>query len=178
MRVHRWATAGAVAVAVLVGGLAVSLPAGADPGLNGTYRLEYDGAKRMIAGSPSPIANTSATYSFTTRCAGEGCNVDGVLLNATDTEAVSAHNPDITMQFVDGSWQLSLPYDSPCEGGGERNQMLSWVLTPQPGSDALTGTRTVSTVGNSCPGDEPGPLSQPITATRVGTAAPGVLPTR
>src|SRR4051812_47738150 len=178
MGVHRWPARAAAAAAVLVGGLAVSptAPAGADPALDGTYRLDFDGAQRTIAGGPSPIANTYATYSFTSPCTGDGCTADGVLLSSTDTEAVSAQNPDITLQFVNGAWQLSLPYDSPCEGGGERNQLLSWVLTPQSGTDVLAGTRTVATVGNACAGDEPGPLSQPLTATRVGTAAPGVLP--
>jgi hypothetical protein len=34
----------------------------------------------------------------------------------------------------------------------------------------------VATVGGSCPGDAPGPLSQTMTATRVGKPAPGILP--
>jgi serine/threonine-protein kinase len=167
----------ALATAIVAWGFASTASAfGADPVLEGTYRLDFDGAHRIINGGPSPTADTSATYSFTPSCTGDGCVVNGVLLSSTDIEAVSAHNPDVTLRFVDGVWQLSLPYDSPCEEGGERNQLLFWSLTPQGGTDVLSGTRTVATIGHSCAGDAPGPLSQPMTATRVGKAAPGVLP--
>ena len=91
---------------------------GADPGLDGTYRFDFDGARQTINGAASPTVNTTARYSFTSSCAGDGCVVNGVLLNSTDTEAVSAHNPNLTLQFADGVWQMSLPYDSPCEEGG------------------------------------------------------------
>jgi hypothetical protein len=144
--------------------------------LDGTYRLDFDGANRTISGAPSATPNTSATYSFTSSCGADGCVAYATLLNTNDTEAVSAHNPDLTLNFADGAWHLSLPYDSPCEVGGSRNQLLSWSLTPQGGSDVLSGNRTVATVGGSCPGDDAGAMSQPITATRVGTAAPGALP--
>src|SRR5581483_4438698 len=162
---------------VLVGFVVASVtPAHADPALNGTYRLDFDGAHRTINGVPRPTPNTSATYTFTSSCTDNGCVAYATMLNSTDTEAVSAHNPDLTVQFTDGSWTVSLPYDSPCEGSGERNQLLNWTLTPQPGADTLTGSRIVANVGNSCPGDEPGPLAQPMTATRVGEPAPGILP--
>lgn len=148
----------------------------ADPVLDGTYRLDFDGANRTLNGAASPTTNTSATYSFTSSCGGDGCVAHAILLSANDTEAVSAHNPDLTLQFLDGAWQLSLPYDSPCEEGGSRNQLLTWSLTPQGGADVLSGFRIVATVGNACAGDAPGPLAQPMTATRVGKPAPGVLP--
>ncbi|MFZ0835674.1 MAG: hypothetical protein WAM92_21890 [Mycobacterium sp.] len=147
----------------------------ADPVLDGTYRLDFDGANRMINGAPSPTTNTSATYSFTSSCAPAACVTRAVLLNTTDTEAVSAHNPDLSLEFVDGTWQLSLPYDTACEDGSTRNQLLTWSLTPAAGADTLKGSRTVATLV-PCPGDEPGPLSQAMTANRVGSAAPGVLP--
>ncbi|MDT5093897.1 MAG: serine/threonine protein kinase, bacterial [Mycobacterium sp.] len=162
----------------LIGALAcvAQAQAHADPPvLHGTYRLDFDGASRTINGVASPAANTSATYTFNSSCAEEGCTASAVLLNATDKEAVSAHNPDLTLEFVDGAWKLSLPYDSQCEEVGERNQLLTWSLTPQ-GSDVLTGYRIVATPGQACKGDDVGPLSQPMTATRVGTTAPGVLP--
>lgn len=169
----------AALVAMILGSLtfaSIAPARGADPVLTGTYRLDFDGAHRMIDGAPSPTADTSAKYSFISSCADNGCVARAVLLSSTDTEAVSAHNPDLTLQFVDGSWQLSLPYDSPCEEGGERNQLLTWSLSPQGAADVLSGSRTVATSGNSCAGDAPGPLSQPMTATRVGKEAPGVLP--
>jgi serine/threonine-protein kinase len=169
----------AMVTALLLGALASAPSAHAeDPVLDGTYRLDFDGAHRMINGAASPTANTSATYSFTSSCGDSGCVADAVLLSATDTEPVSAHNPNLKLQFTDGSWQLSVPYDSTCAigGGGDRNQLLSWSLIPQGGNDVLSGTRTVATVGGSCPGDAPGPLSQAMTATRVGKPAPGILP--
>ncbi len=170
---------GAISASLIFGGFALASMApafGADPGLDGTYRLDFHGAQRTINGAASPTVDTTATYSFTSSCTGDSCVVHAVLLNTTDTEAVSAHNPDLTLQFVEGVWQLSLPYDSPCEEGGDRNQLLTWSLTPQGGSDTLTGTRTVATIGHSCIGDEAGPLSQPVTATRTGKPAPGILP--
>jgi serine/threonine-protein kinase len=169
----------AMVTALLLGALASAPSAHAeDPVLDGTYRLDFDGAHRMINGAASPTANTSATYSFTSSCGDSGCVADAVLLSATDTEPVSAHNPNLKLQFTDGSWQLSVPYDSTCAigGGGDRNQLLSWSLIPQGGNDVLSGTRTVATVGGSCPGDAPGPLSQAMTATRIGKPAPGILP--
>ena len=169
----------ALAAVAFVGAVAAVPSARADdPVLNGTYRLDFDGAHRMINGAASPTANTSATYSFISSCGDGGCAADAVLLSTTDTEPVSAHNPDLKLHFTDGSWQVSLPYDSTCAlgGGGERNQLLSWSLTPQGGNDVLSGTRTVATVGGSCPGDDLGPLSQAMTATRVGKPAPGILP--
>lgn len=169
----------AISVVVIVGGFAFAStsPAyGEDPRLDGTYRLDFDGARQTYNGGSLPTADTSSTYSFTSSCTGDGCVANGVLLSSTDREAVSAHNPTVTLQFVDGTWQMSLPYDSPCEQGGSRNQLLTWSLTPQRGSDVLSGTRTVATTGHSCGGDATGSLSQAMTATRVGNAAPGVLP--
>ena len=148
----------------------------ADPVLNGTYRLDFDGQHRTINGAASPTANSSATYTFTSSCAESGCIARAILLSSNDLEPVSAHNPDLTLQFTDGAWQLSLPYDSPCEDGATRNQLLTWSLTPQAGTDVLSGFRIVATTGGSCAGDQVGPLAQPMTATRVGSAAPGVLP--
>jgi serine/threonine-protein kinase len=177
MQVRQLASRAALAATVVVGGLGVAPSAyGADPALDGTYRFDFDGAHQTYNGGLVPAANTSATYTFSTSCAGEGCIARGVLLNTTDKEAVSAHNPDVTLQFVNGAWQLSLPYDSPCPEGDERNQLLSWSLTPQGGNDVLSGSRTVATVGHACSGDAAGSMSQPMTATRVGSAAPGLLP--
>lgn len=177
MQVRQLTSSAALAAAVTVGGLAVAPSAsGADPVLDGTYRFDYDGAHQTYNGGTVPAANTSTTYSFTSSCADEGCIARGVLLNTTDKEAVSDHNPDVTLQFVDGAWQLSLPYDSPCPEGDERNQLLTWSLTPQGGNDVLSGSRTVATIGHACAGDAAGTMSQPMTATRVGSPAPGVLP--
>ena len=144
--------------------------------LDGTYRFDFHGAQQTLNGGSFPTADTTATYSFTSSCADDGCVAHGVLLSSTDREPVSAHNPDVTLKFIDGGWQMSLPYDSPCEEGDPRNQLLTWSLTPQRGNDVLTGTRTVATIGHSCAGDASGSLSQVMTATRVGTSAPGVLP--
>ncbi|MDT5009922.1 MAG: hypothetical protein QOH57_1539 [Mycobacterium sp.] len=167
----------ATALAVFAGFvIASAAPAQADPALEGTYKVVFDGAHRTIDGKPNPIADTSTTYTFTSSCAEDGCTARGVLLNSTDREAVSAHNPDVTLQFLDGAWQLSLPYDSQCEEVGERNQLLTWSLTPQAGADVLTGFRVVATPGRACKGDDTGPLAQPMTATRVGDRAPGILP--
>jgi hypothetical protein len=160
----------------LVGGFALAslAPAHADATLQGTYRVDFDGAHRTIAGAARPVADTSATYSITSSCGEDGCIARATLLNTTDQEAVSAHNPDLTLQFADGAWKLSLPYDSQCEGVGERNQLLTWSLTPA-GGDALTGYRIVANIGHACAGDEVGPFSQPMSVTRVGQQAPGVL---
>jgi hypothetical protein len=169
----------AIAAAALAAGVALTsvTPAYAEPLLNGTYRVDFVGAQRTINGAPNPTTDTSATYTVASSCGDDGCVAQAVLLNTTDKEPVSAHNPDLRLKFADGAWQLSLPYDSRCGvfGDGERNQLLTWSLTPQNGTDALSGYRIVATVGASCPGDEPGPLSQPMTATRVGNAAPGIL---
>jgi len=166
--------------AVLVGfALASIAPAHAtDPVLDGTYRFDFHGAQQTYNGGPMPTGDTTSTYSFTSSCTGDDCVANGVLLSSTDREAVSAHNPDVTLRFVDGAWQMSLPYDSLCQEGDSRNQLLTWSLTPQGGNDVLAGTRTVATVGHACAGDATGTLSQAMTATRVGSAAPGVEPIR
>jgi serine/threonine protein kinase, bacterial len=177
MQVRQLTWGAALAAAVVAGGPAAAPSAyAADPVLDGTYRFDFDGAHQTYNGGSVPAANTSTTYSFSSSCAGESCIARGVLLNTTDKEAVSAHNPDVTLQFVDGVWQLSLPYDSPCPEGDERNQLLTWSLTPQAGNDVLSGSRTVATIGHSCAGDATGSMSQPMTATRIGSTAPGVLP--
>jgi hypothetical protein len=156
--------------------LASAAPAhGADPVLDGTYRFDFHGAQQTYNGGSLPTGDSTSTYSFVSSCAGDGCVASGVLLSSTDREAVSAHNPDVTLRFVDGAWQMALPYDSPCDGGDTRNQLLTWSLVPQGGNDVLSGSRTVAT-SHSCVGDATGTLSQVMTATRVGGAAPGVLP--
>lgn len=177
MHLEQLTSSAALAAVVVIGGLAVApLAYGADPALDGTYRFDFHGAQQTLSGGSLPTADTTATYSFSSSCADDGCVARGVLLSSTDREPVSAHNPDVTLRFIDGAWQMSLPYDSPCEEGDSRNQLLTWSLTPQGGNDVLTGTRTVATIGHSCAGDAGGSLSQVMTATRVGTAAPGVLP--
>ena len=172
-----WAS-GLAAGAVLVGfALASMAPAHAtDPVLDGTYRFDFHGAQQTYNGGPSPTGDTTSTYSFTSSCTGDDCVANGVLLSSTDREAVSAHNPDVTLRFKDGAWQMSLPYDSFCGEDELRNQLLTWSLTPQGGNDVLVGTRTVATIGDACAGDATGTLSQAMTATRVGGAAPGVEP--
>jgi hypothetical protein len=168
----------ATVLAALASGFACAsmAPAHADPTFHGTYRLDFDGAQLTIDGKARPVPNTSATYTVNSSCAEDGCSANAVLLNTTDKEAVSAHNPDLTLQFAEGAWKLSLPYDSICEEGGERNQLLTWSLTPQAGPDVLTGYRIVANTGHACVGDEPGPFAQPMTATRVGQPAPGIPP--
>jgi hypothetical protein len=169
----------AIAATALAGGLTLAsmAPAHAEPLLQGTYRFDFVGAQRTINGAPNPTVDTSARYSVTSSCTDDGCIARAILLSTNDTEAVSAHNPDLTLHFADGAWQLSLPYDSRCGvfGDSERNQLLTWSLTPQGGTDTLTGYRIVATVGASCPGDETGPLSQPMTATKVDKPAPGIV---
>jgi hypothetical protein len=170
-----------ISAAAVLGGFALAsiAPAhGADPTLDGTYRFDFHGAQQTYNGGPSPTGDTTSTYSFTSSCTGDGCVAKGVLLSSTDREAVSAHNPDVTLRFQDGAWQMSLPYDSFCGEDELRNQLLTWSLTPQGGNDVLVGTRTVATIGHSCAGDATGTLSQSMTATRVGSAAPGVEPIR
>ena len=177
MRLGGLTPTAALSAAVVAGALGLAPSAyGADPALDGTYRFDFHGAQQTLNGGSVPTADTTATYSFISSCTDNGCIARGVLLNSTDREPVSAHNPDVTLNFVDGAWQMSLPYDSPCEEGDSRNQLLTWSLTPQGGNDVLSGTRTVATIGHSCAGDAAGSLSQVMTATRVGSAAPGVAP--
>lgn len=180
----RSTSAAGLLAAAVVGTFALAsiAPAhGTDPALDGTYRFDFHGAQQTYNGGPLSTGDTTSTYSFVSSCADDGCVAKGVLLNSTDKEAVSAHNPDVTLRFADGAWQMSLPYDSPCylgdsDAADSRNQLLTWSLTPQGGNDVLVGTRTVATIGRSCVGDSTGTLSQAMTATRVGTPAPGIAP--
>jgi len=154
------------ASALVVGGLGLASAApvqAADQYLDGVYRIDFNGARQMYNTIVAPTADTSATYRFSTTCAGEPCVAAGALLSSSQ-EAVIAR-PSVTLYWVGLAWRLEENVDTPCpDGAGTRSQKLMWALTPTPGSDVIAGQASVKTT-SMCRGDARGVIVQTLLAT-------------
>jgi hypothetical protein len=167
---------------------ATSTPAPPAAVLDGTYRLDYDGAKVTANGAPTPQPNTTFWYAFRSSCGSTGCVATETRLD--DKNHQVAFTPATTstpatkrvLRFVGGHWQaapvrgqLSAPQCLGANGtvvAGEDTQTETWSLTPGP-DGTLRGVETDTFITNNC-GFQGGVWQTPIVATRVGDVPAGV----
>jgi serine/threonine protein kinase, bacterial len=106
MRVrHR--LAGIVAAVVLAGagcGHGQETPKSSPPTavLDGTYRLDQDGAKVTTNGAPSPVSNATFWYAFRSSCGSTGCAATGTRLDDNNHQVAFTPATTTVMHFVGG----------------------------------------------------------------------------
>jgi serine/threonine protein kinase, bacterial len=182
------AAAAAVVVLTVIGYIIdqkISAPATstAGPVLDGTYRMEFDWAKRTRNGTPDPATNTSnAWWAFRSSCSRTACVATGTKLDDHNQEV--AHKPADTddLHFVDGHWQ-SAPHQRQvprqrCLGAdgkviaGAETEAFTWSLEPEP-DGTLRGVQAETVLTNECAGQ--GTVVQtPFVLTRTGDVPPHV----
>ena len=144
-----------------------SAPQGGGSVLDGTYRFDFDVAKRTQLGAPSPRREPlTARWAIRSHCADTGCTAAATRLNNDG----SAAGTRTTLDFLGGKWVMVHGEDSKCNAGGQPARVLgTWVLEPQP-DGKLTGMWTEITTGQDCPWV----VQMPVTLTREGDVAASV----
>jgi serine/threonine protein kinase, bacterial len=156
----------------------------AGPALEGTFRIEFDAAKRTFNGAPSPLPNTGniAWWAFRSSCLSTGCVATGTELDPNNHQV--ALNPPHTavLHFVGAHWQRDpaqtheqyprcLGADGKVVAGADTD-VVTWSLEPQP-DGTLRGVATETGLTNEC--DGAGNVWQtPVVATRIEDVPPGM----
>jgi hypothetical protein len=191
-RNHRLGMLVGAAVVVLVAAVAITGYLLTRPGkstaptavLDGTFRLDFDGAKMTLNGAPNPGSNGTSWYVFRSSCGSTGCAATGTRLDDKNHQLAFTPAATTVMHFVDGRWQKVPVRDQnpepacfppagngpPLPGADTAVMTLSWQ--PQP-DGTLRGLKTQTIVSNEC-GYEGTVWQTPMVATRIGDAPPGI----
>jgi hypothetical protein len=152
--------------------------------LDGTYRLDQDGAKVTTNGAPlaTPMENVTLWYAFRSSCGSAVCAATGTRLDNNNHQVAFTPAATTDMRFVGGHWQ-KVPVriqhrEQQCLGAngtvvaGEETQMVTVSWDPQP-DGTLRGVKTETVVTNEC-GQQGLVWQYQMVATRVGDVPPGV----
>jgi hypothetical protein len=135
------------------------------PVADGTYRFDYDYNARTLNGAPwnpQPDARTP-TWALRSACADKGCV-------ATASELANG-GVAVIFDFMDGRWvAINKTADNTCTDGTTAPTFEMWSLEPHP-DGTLSGIMSDVLFGGSCPEV----VRTPVTLTRTGDAAPGVV---
>jgi serine/threonine-protein kinase len=157
---------------------ATPAPPVAGPVLDGTYRLDYDNAKRTINGAPTANRSTDTHWwAFRSMCAPTGCVAAGAEL--TDENQQEPAGDANVLHFADGHWQdtptiLAPEQCPPSTGTGTYNSTISWTWEPQP-DGTLHGVRVKTVLPDPCGEPETLIVRTPFVATRTGDVPPAVV---
>jgi serine/threonine protein kinase, bacterial len=155
----------------------------AGPLLLGTYRMDYDWAKRTKNGSLDSSTDTSkAWWAFRSWCRPTGCVATGTKLDDHDPRVARTPADTDELHFVDGHWQAA-PVQGEiqqqrCLGAngkviaGAETEAFTWSLEPQP-DGTLRGVQTETVLTNEC-GNQGTVYRTPVVATRTGDVPRGV----
>jgi serine/threonine-protein kinase len=152
-------------------------PQVAGPVLDGTYRMDYDNAKRTINGLLT--ANKSKeTYwwAFHSLCTPKGCVATGAgLADENPLEPTGIGN---VLHFTDGHWQdtpnIQPPDQCPEADTGTYNSTMTWTWEPQP-DGTLHGVQVKIVPAGQCGDLGPMTMRTPFIATRTGDVPPSVV---
>jgi serine/threonine protein kinase, bacterial len=158
-------------------------PTAVGPVLHGTYRMDFDRAKRTRNGAPDASTETSnAWWAFRSSCRRTTCVATGTRLDDHNQQVARTPADTDDLHFVDGHWQ-SAPHQhqvprQQCLGAngkviaGVETEAITWSLAPQP-DGMLRGVQAETVVTNEC-GNQGTVYRTPIVATRTGDAPSGV----
>lgn len=157
----------------------------AAPTFDGTYRVDYDFAKRTENGAPygQPNIGNTTWYAFRSSCRPTGCFATGTKLDANNHSMASSPSRTVELHFVDGHWRLKpvqiqvqlaqcLGADGKSVVAGAATTIVTWSLEPQP-DGTLRGVDTQTTLTNEC-GTQGEVQQAPMVATRTGDVKPSV----
>jgi serine/threonine protein kinase, bacterial len=156
----------------------------AGPALLGTYRMDYDWAKRTKNGTLDPSTDTSnAWWAFRSWCKPTGCVATGTKLDDHNPQVARTPAETGELQFVDGNWQAApvqgqiqqlrcLEADGKVTAAGAETEASTWSLAPQP-DGTVRGVHTETVLTNEC-GNQGTVYQTPVVATRTGDVPRGV----
>ena len=155
----------------------------AGPVLLGTYRMDYDWAKRTKNGTLDSSTDTSnAWWAFRSWCRPTGCIATGTKLDDHNPQVARTPADTDELHFVDGHWQAA-PVQGKiqqqrCLGAngkviaGAETEAFTWSLEPQP-DGTLRGVQTETVLTNEC-GNQGTVYQTPFVLTRKGDVPRGV----
>jgi serine/threonine protein kinase, bacterial len=158
-------------------------PTAAGPVLDGTYRMDFDWAKRTRNGAPEPSADTSnAWWAFRSSCRRTGCVATGTKLDDHNQHVARTPADTDDLHFVDGHWQSApdqrqVPRQQ-CLGAngtviaGAETEAFTWSLAPQ-SDGTLRGVQAETVLTNECAG-QGAVVQTPFVLTRTSDVPPGV----
>jgi serine/threonine-protein kinase len=158
-------------------------PTAAGPVLDGTYRIDFDWAKRTRNGVPDPSTDTSkAWWAFRSSCTPTGCVATGTQLDDNNHQVARTPADTDDLHFVDGHWQAA-PVQGQiqqqrCLGAngkvvaGAETEAVTWSLEPQP-DGTLRGVQTETVLTNECAG-QGAVVQTPFVLTRTADVSPAV----
>ncbi|WP_231986333.1 serine/threonine-protein kinase [Mycobacterium sp. E2479] len=154
---------------------ASAAPTAGGPVLQGTYKLDYDQAKRATNGiSIRHAGPATGWWAFRSVCTTNGCAATGARLeDATHhvAETTDGGQTD-TLRFVGGYWQGSPAQQRVgcTQPNGQvratQRETIAWSLAPQ-ADGTLRGTLTETALSNEC-GAQGAVVRVPVLATRTG----------
>jgi hypothetical protein len=151
--------------------------------LDGTYRVDFDGAKTTLNGAPvAPSPNTTFWYAFRSACGSSGCAATATGLDDNNHQVALTPASTDVLYFVDGHWKdIPTRHQDPFPecllpngtiAAGEDTRSVTWSFAPQP-DGTLSGAQVETTVTNDC-GIQGGVFQSPMVLTRVGDVPAGV----
>jgi serine/threonine-protein kinase len=158
-------------------------PTAARPVLDGTYRMDFDWAKRTRNGATDPSTDTSnAWWAFRSSCRRTGCVATGTKLDDHNQKVARTPADTDDLHFVDGHWQSTpgqrqVPRQR-CLGAngkviaGAETEAFTWSLEPQPGG-TLRGVQAETVLTNEC-GNQGAVVQTPFVLTRTSDLPRGV----
>jgi hypothetical protein len=125
--------------------------------LDGTYRRDYDDAKRTLNGAPTapnPLpAHDTTWWAFRSTCTSNGCVATGTKLDDNDHQSAITPADTVVLQFIDGHWretdQSQVPHqrclgtDGNSVAAGKDTLLTVWSMKPQP-DGTLQGAQTTT----------------------------------
>ncbi|ASW90802.1 serine/threonine-protein kinase [Mycobacterium marseillense] len=160
---------------------ASAAPTAGGPALNGTYRLDYDQAKRTTNGIGVRHGGAATDWwAFRSACTTNGCAATGTQLDETTHQLASTTDGGQadTLRYVGGYWQGApeqLRVGCTLPNGhvpATQQETVAWSLAPQ-ADGTLRGTETETVLSNEC-GAQGAVVRVPVVATRSGAAPAGV----
>ncbi len=152
-------------------------PPGGGPVLDGTYRMEYDNAKRTINGIPAALAKADIHWwAFRSLCAPKGCVATGAALSDENQQAPTGSGN--VLKFADDHWQdtptIAPPQDCPTASMGTYDSTFNWTWEPQP-DGTLHGVQVMTILPNQCGEHSTVTFRTPFVATRIADVPPAVV---
>lgn len=151
------------------------------PALNGTYRLDYDQAKRTTNGIGVRHGGAATDWwAFRSACTTNGCAATGTQLDESTHQLASTTDGGQadTLRYVGGYWQGApeqLRVGCTLPNGhvpATQQETVAWSLAPQ-ADGTLRGTETETVLSNEC-GAQGAVVRVPVVATPAGAAPAGV----
>ena len=149
------------------------------PMLDGTYQINIYPSQATYRGKAPPWTPPDNTtihwwWAFHSGCMPTGCAAHAAKVDKDDHQRFDAGNFTDDLTFVGNVWRDATPatYKVDCGNGKSETGSASWQFEPQP-DGTLRGTITHTVTSDGC-GNLGNTATEPLSATRIGDAPPGL----